>query len=76
MYEQYLLQELNLLQSRTKNRGGNKLRTNNKLKSHFKIEPYLSEVENPNHRRAITLLRLSSHQHNTESKRGQISISQ
>lgn len=71
-YEKFWHCELTKTTSKTKNKGGNKLRSYNILKNHFNIEPYLQIVDIPEHRRAITQLRLSSHNLNIETMRGTV----
>ena len=71
-YEDYWLEQINSTQSKSKNRGGNKLRTYNKVKQHFALEKYLTTVYNPIHRASLTQLRLSSHRLNIESLRGKV----
>ena len=71
-YTRYWYQQLNLTTSKTKNRGGNKLRTYSKIKQHFKIEQYLTLIHNTAHRKALTQLRLSSHQLHIETLRGTV----
>ena len=41
--------------------GGNKLRTYREFKTEYKLENYLVEVQNTEHRRALTKLRISDH---------------
>ena len=55
-----------------KNRGGKKLHTCSKIKQHFKIEQYLTLIHNTAHRRALTQLRLRSHQLHIETLRGTV----
>jgi len=71
-YTKYWHQQLNSPISKTKNKGGNKLRTYSKLKQHFKLEKYLTLLNNTAHRKALTQLRLSSHQLHIETLRGTI----
>ena len=71
-YEDYWHKELNRETSKSKNKGGNKLRTYKILKQNFHLEPYLNHIDNTEHRRAVTQLRLSSHSLNIESLRGSI----
>ncbi len=68
-YELYWWDQLNSDQSRSKGRGGNKLRTYSKLKQSFSFEPYLENIDNITHRKALTRLRLSSHNLNIETMR-------
>ena len=68
-YENLWLNRLHATQSITKGKGGNKLRTYAQIKQNFTLEPYLMEVDNPLHRKALTQLRLSSHNLNIESMR-------
>ena len=70
-YRNHWSKQINSMNSQHINRvGGNKLRTYNKLKTSFHMEPYLSTIENEQHRKAVTQLRLSSHPLNIEAQRG------
>ena len=68
-YETQWYQSLNATQSKSKNKGGNKLRTYNQMKQHFTLEPYLEHIDNIIHRKSVTRIRLSSHPLNIESMR-------
>jgi len=72
-YEEFWHSELFKDTSNLKNKGGNKLRSYRFLKQQFHLEPYLYNVDNVNHRTAITRLRLSSHYLNIETLRGSVS---
>ncbi len=72
LYVNFWHRELNKETSKIRNKGGNKLRSYKILKQHFQMEPYLESVDNTQHRRAITRLRLSSHLLSIESMKGTI----
>lgn len=71
-YEIYWNDKLTTDQSVSHGKGGNKLRTYRLLKQNFKIEPYLTHIENIDERKATSQLRLSSHPLNIEAQRGYI----
>ena len=71
-YNTFWYHELNKATAKSNLSGGNKLRTYNKLKVNFGPEPYLTSVENKDHRSAITQLRVSSHPLHIESQRGSV----
>jgi len=71
-YNTFWYQELNKSAAKSNMLGGNKLRTYNKLKVNFAPEPYLTIVDNNDHRSAITQLRVSSHPLHIESQRGTV----
>ena len=69
-YENYWYQQLNQENSKNKNKGGNKLRTYKQLKTNFELEPYLTNIDNKEHCKLTTRLRLSCHPLNIEAMRG------
>lgn len=71
-YEEYWANKLNSQDSLTGNKGGNKLRTYCLLKQNFGLEKYLTNTQKLSQRRAITQLRLSSHNLNIEAQRGTV----
>ena len=46
------------------------MRTYRSFKANFGLEKYLTVIENPDHRKAISQLRMSSHPLNIEAQRG------
>ena len=71
-YEDFWHKELNKETSRNKNKGSNKLRTYKTIKQNFQLEPYLENIDNIDHIKAVTQLRLSSHNLNIECLRGTV----
>jgi len=69
-YETHWKAALDTDSSVNRQSGGNKLRTYRTFKQNFGTEAYLTEVDNPVHRRALSQLRLSSHPLNIEAQRG------
>ena len=59
-YEDFWHRELTRATSKTNNKGGNKLRTYNTIKQNFQLEPYLENIDNNDHKRALTQLRLTT----------------
>ena len=71
-YEQCWLDQIHADTSRIRNKGGNKLRTYTKFKQNFQLEQHLLNIENKDHRKSISQIRLSSHPLRIESQRGMI----